>query len=100
MQRQFIQNSTDSVECSTSDLLLARFSGRVFIPFTEALDALGYHVPTARNHRWQGTFPIPTVNRGKRLYIELSELIRYARGKKKRGRKTKAEILAEQGGAQ
>jgi hypothetical protein len=98
--QEFVPNSKLSVEYSTSALLLARFDGRVIIPFSEALDALSYHVPTARNQRSQGTFPIPVITRGKRLYIELSELLRYTSGKKKRGRKTKAEKLAGQGGAQ
>ena len=99
-KQKFDQQPFAVSEFSTTAFLLSRFDGRVIIPFSEALNALSYHVPTARNQRSQGTFPIPVVTRGKRLYIELSELIRYTSGKKKRGRKTKAEKLAELGGAQ
>lgn len=66
------------LEISTVSILLARFSGCARIPFVEALASLGYHIPTARNQRTLGTFPIPVVKRGSRLFIELSELIKFA----------------------
>ena len=80
---------------STVSLLITRFAERPIIPFTEALGAVSIHVPTARNQCSAGTFPIPTIRRGKRLFIELAELVKYVeKSKIKRGRKSKAEKYA------
>ena len=64
----------ESNHISTVSLLVSRFADRPIIPFSEALGAVSIHVPTARNQCSAGTFPIPIIRRGKRLFIELVEL--------------------------
>lgn len=88
-------------EISPASLLLARFQGRVQLPFGEALAVISYPIQTARNQRTLGTFPIPVVQRGRKLFINVDDLIRFIDGekKKRRGRRTKAEMFAA-GGAQ
>lgn len=85
---------------TAESLLIARFATRPVIPFCEALAAISYHVPSARNQRTLGTFPLKVVERGNRLFIELPELIRYVSASKtKKGRKPKAEKFGAMGGA-
>ena len=86
------------------DVLLARFKGRVLIPFLEALEALGYNRQTARNELARGVFPVPTMLQGSRRFIAITDLAAYVerlyanreqpRPKKKIGRPTRAEEMA------
>lgn len=81
----------------TIDILLARFGGKVLIPFIPAAESVGIKGQTARNKLVSGKFPIPTVLEGSRRFIHVGELARYvdhlraqSLPKTKRGRPTKA----------
>lgn len=77
-------------------LLLARFDGRLVIPFVEALDVLSYNQQTARNELSRNVFPIPVFKRGSRNFISVESLAMYLHEQvgqltpaKKRGRPRK-----------
>lgn len=83
-------------------LLLARFDGRLVIPFIEALDVLSYNQQTARNELCRKVFPIPVIKRGCRNFISVHSLAKYLQEQvgeaptKKRGRPRK---VGDSGGA-
>lgn len=84
----------------TLQVLMARFDGRVLIPFSEGVTALGLAVGSARNQLSHGTFPVPSVLQGSRRYIAVFDLAKYIDSLSKqpvnsqRGRPTKAEQIA------
>ena len=58
----------------TLTILLARFNGRVLIPFSSATECLGIAPQTGRNQLSKGSFPIPTLISGNRRYIHISDM--------------------------
>lgn len=86
------------------DVLLAKFHGRILIPFLDAIDAIGINHQTARNKLHRGVFPVPTMLQGGRRFIAVTDLAAYLeqlyaarekpKQKKKIGRPTKAELVA------
>lgn len=62
------------------ELLLARFDGRLVIPFVEALEVLSYNQQTARNELSRKVFPIPVFKRGSRNFISVESLAIYLQG--------------------
>lgn len=91
-----------------ADILLARFNGRILVPFSDAVEALGYNRQTARNELVRGVFPVPTMLQGSRRFIAITDITAYVEGlyanrkkpqlKKKIGRPTKAEQVAARQG--
>ena len=90
------------------EILLARFDGQLLIPFLESAGTLGYKQQTARNELARGEFPIPTLRRGGRRFVVITDLADYLEQlyasrdlppppKKKLGRPTKAEQVAARG---
>lgn len=90
----------------TLQVLMARFNGRVLIPFGEGATALGFVEGSARNQLSRGTFPVRTILQGSRRYIAIDDLAGYIDGlrghdskKTQRGRPTKSEqIVAKTAG--
>lgn len=90
------------------DVLLAKFNGRILIPFLDAIDAIGINHQTARNELHRGVFPVPTMLQGSRRFIAITDLAAYLEAlyatreqpgqKKKIGRPTKAEQVAARRG--
>ena len=86
---------------STIQILLARFNGQVLIPFTEAGKSIGIAGQSSRNMLFKHTFPVPTVLRGSRRYVHISDLAEYVdklreqstEKKSRRGRPTKASKM-------
>lgn len=86
------------------DVLLAKFYGRILVPFPDAVEALGYNRQTARNELVRGVFPVPTMLQGARRFIAVTDIAAYVerlyanreqpRPKKKIGRPSKAEQIA------
>ena len=89
---------------SLVDVLLAKFNGRILVPFLDAVEALGYNRQTARNELARGVFPVLTILQGSRRFIAITDLAAYVerlyanreqpRPKKKIGRPTRAEEMA------
>lgn len=80
---------------STLQILLARFSGQILIPFASAAECAGFKQQTARNLLSAKKFPISSVLNGSRRFIHISDLANYVESlrsppPKKRGPKTKA----------
>lgn len=96
---------------STIQILLARFDGQILIPFVSASESVGIQAQTARNRLSNGTFPIPTVMIESRRFIHISDLADFVDSRRasppaepepeviKRGARTKAQRLKEQGRA-
>jgi hypothetical protein len=92
---------------STLQILLARFNGQVLIPFVPASESVGIPAQTARNKLSSGTYPIPTVMNGSRRFIHISDLADFVESRRvyppeqtrKKGARTKAERIKEQGRA-
>lgn len=101
--RNFPRDAALADHITIQALLLNEFQGCTHIPFSRAVLSVGIHLPTARNQLSLGTFPIRVVRRGRRIFITLPDLIKYAAADdvpaRKRGRPTKAEQLAKEGGA-
>ena len=80
---------------STILILLARFDGRLLIPFIPAAVSAGFKEQTARNQLSNNSFPIKTELRGSRRFIHISDLAEYIdslrveSSKPKRGRPLK-----------
>jgi len=91
---------------STIQLLMARFNGQILIPFVDAVTSAGFQEQTARNMMYKGKFPIPTLLSGSRRFVHIEDLAQFIEGlraqnqpqaKTRRGRPTKASIMAERG---
>lgn len=104
MHYQLTQGRTPIVE-----VLLARYSGQLLIPFLEGAGAMGYKHQTARNELTRGEFPVATLRRGGRRFIAITDLADYLEQlyatrdtppalKKKIGRPSKVEQVAARGG--
>ena len=85
---------------NTLEIILARFDGQVLIPLVDACKVIGMSIQTARNQLVNGNFPIPTVLRGNRRFVHVSDLAAYVDSirnlvspKAKRGRKSKASKM-------
>jgi len=90
----------------TLQILLARFNGKILIPFIPASESIGICAQTARNRLSDGTYPIRTELRGSRRFVHINDLAGYVdlsrdeSTKLKRGPKTKAsKFQAGQGNA-
>jgi hypothetical protein len=59
------------------DVLLSKHGGQLIIPFLEAAESLGYKQQTARNELVRGSFPIPTLRRGGRRFVAITDLADY-----------------------
>ena len=85
---------------STIEILMARFHGKILVPFVAGAECVGIPEQTARNKLSKGIFPIPTVMSGSRRHILVQDLANYVESlrspppkkppPKKRGPKTKA----------
>lgn len=94
---------------STLAILMARFGGKVLIPFAHASESVGIPEQTARNRLAGGNFPIRTILNGSRRFIYVADLADYVESlraqspkPKQRGPRTKASKLQpkSEGGAQ
>lgn len=80
---------------SNLQILLARFGGKILIPFAEAALAAGFKEQTARNLQVLRKFPIHSEKRGGRRFIHIQDLADYIESvlpretKRKPGRPTK-----------
>lgn len=87
------------------DVLLARHGGQLIIPFIDAAGSIGIPQQTARNELARGTFPVPTLRRGGRRFVAITDLAEYLdklyaqrdtlQPQRKKGRPTKAEQVAK-----
>ncbi len=99
---------SDSDRPPIVSVLLSRYGGQLIIPFLEAAETLGYRQQTARNEMAKGTFPLPTLRRGGRRFVAVTDLADYLEqlyaardlpppAKKRLGRPTKAQQVAARG---
>lgn len=88
---------------NTTDLILAQFPGRVFIPMVKAGEAIGYKEQTSYNLHHKGKFPLRVRMQGRKPMVALTDLIAYVAGNEttmpagasqsaKRGRKRNSEL--------
>lgn len=89
---------------STIEILMARFHGKILVPFVAGAECVGIPEQTARNKLSKKIFPIPTVMNGSRRQIHIQDLANYVESlrsppPKKLGRPTKAsKFQAKNGG--
>ena len=89
---------------SISEYLEDLFPGLALVPVLKAGECLSYAPQTTRNKVHDGSFPVRTVLLGGKRLVKKSDLAAYIDGlgqdKPKRGRPTKASVLARERGDQ
>lgn len=87
---------------STLDYLESLWPRQALVPVLEAGKCLSYAPQTTRNKLAKGQFPVPTVLVGGKRLVNKTQLARYidelSIEKKRRGRPTKAEVIARDRG--